>query len=146
MFDTYRPETHIKHPENIIEKKAPTDESIKILREMEQHALEHAENSIREKIFVKTNLVDFTLVFRHKSLDVLQQPLLYMKMKINDKILEETFYIKKHMTQNEMLDDCVKFIKEWLVEKILEDPIRECCYPFVHSLPLDYKRIGEFDE
>lgn len=48
MFDTYRlgtPDVHVHH--NVTEKRAPTDESVRLLREMEQAAEKKVLETIR---------------------------------------------------------------------------------------------------
>lgn len=106
----------ITYPENIYheEKKAPTDESIRLFNEFRKEALD----SILEKILVKDNNIEYTFVVT----DYCLMPQYHFKIKINGvEYIKSYDYQKAHFDTEKTIDDIVK----WIAEMISRDFINE---------------------
>lgn len=118
--------------QTVTEKRAPTDDSIQLLKELE----EAAEKRIIDKILVDTNVVKYSLVF---SQDFLRYKL-YLKIKINDYVYEETFSVNEIDDGSKLMDE----IQKWVAEKIVMEPLREICTAYASGQQNNYRVIGDF--
>ena len=105
----------------VIQKRAPTDESVKLLKEFE----EKAESKFCERIDIKTNLLDYTILEYAECLDHWGSKFRYF-VKINDKDYQGDIQLDRYeiMKQPMLLfqeiqkDLAEKISKEIIIEKI----------------------------
>lgn len=116
LFTTVKNETINKSPERIIleEKRAPTDESIRIYHEYE----DKLRSEIAEKLMVKNNLITYSLAFC--NFDNLN-PYVYVKFMINGE--EHSEKIRINSFDAACPEKIANHIKEWLVDKMTMKPI-----------------------
>lgn len=117
MFDRYeiRPQNNVHTTKTVHEHRAPTDQSIRLLREME----EKARDSILDVIYVKNNLIEYTMAIgeNHPWLD----PVLCIKFKINGNEYKREFRFR--CLDDEGVNKLFKEMQSWLMSLILDDPL-----------------------
>ena len=134
MFDTHKSETHkihVRHPEKILHeyKRAPTDDSIRILKEYE----EKIHSQISEKLLIKDNNIEFSLAF---TTDNIMNNRGYVKFTVNGIEHTENFIIN---TPNP--DDIFMKIKNWIID-ILSLDITRSLFNERKTLDFMYKKHG----
>lgn len=126
MFDRY--DMSSKFPKCIdithTEKKAPTDESVRLLKEMEKEA----RSRVSESLIAISNSVKFSMAI---SPSVIQGCEVHIKLKLNDSEFSES-WSSDWMTRDKLFEEISKRISSWIV--------KECCIPQIcfHS-DWDYK-------
>lgn len=138
LFTSVKNETIHKGVEKIFieEKRAPTDDSIRIYKEME----EKIHSQIAEKLFVKNNLINYSIAFCNSP--VYLHPIMYVKIKINDEEFSESFNIT-HIYDPENL---VEILINWLSKKMLMLPIHNIFEAFYSKQLSNYKVIDPIFE
>lgn len=92
--------THIRFPDTIKEIKAPTDESIRLLNEFQERALDN----LIAKVEVKDNLVSGTVVafdMARTTASIQHEIMIICKFKLNG----QEFVVEKGLTRQELWQD-----------------------------------------
>lgn len=132
FYTNVKNETNHKHAEKIFheEKRAPTDDSIRLYREIE----EKIHQSIAQKLIVNNNLFTYSIYFRNDYLNASMG----VKIKINENEFSEVFKIDSEKNP----DQIVKILKDWLCEKILMNPIRSILEEILSNQMNGYRVIN----
>jgi hypothetical protein len=92
--------THIRYPDTIKEVKAPTDESIRLLNEFQEKALDN----LISKVEVNNNLIEGTVMafdMAHTSASIQHEVKIICKFKING----QEFVVEKGISRDELWKD-----------------------------------------
>lgn len=107
--------SHVTSNSTVTEKRAPTDDSVKLLKEMEKAA----ENKLLSRIEINNTLLE--IVAFEVSENVLDRgyKCLFV-VKINGKIIEHAVDISKHNTPQELMQEVYRKISETFTEELLK--------------------------
>lgn len=101
---------------NVTEKRAPTDESVRLLKEMEQAAQAKISQSVR----VENSPIDCVI---YRSTDMMNDEIKYaFRMKINGRDLDCKVSIGTHLTREDAIDKVVRTVSESIAAEILHKP------------------------
>lgn len=92
--------THIRYPDTIKEVKAPTDESIRLLNEFQEKALDN----LISKVEVKNNIVEGTVMafeMARTTMVIQYEVMIICKFKING----QEFVVEKGISREELYKD-----------------------------------------
>lgn len=125
MFDTYLHRTVVERggPSNVTvtEKRAPTDESVRLLKEMEAAALD----KVLSAIPLKDNLLEGVLVERDSFSDL--QKWFMLILKINGKRVDLLAKVDDDVCkdQHKMIAEVIKQFSEQLASQLLQRAVEQ---------------------
>jgi len=103
-----------------VEKRAPTDESVKLLKEFE----EKAESKFVDRIDVKTNLIEYTLLEYAECFDFSGYKYMYY-ININGKQYKGDVLIGRNCEKGTIRTQLFKKVHESIVSKLVADIVVE---------------------
>lgn len=121
LYLTPSQSNHHIHNSNINVNRAPTDESVKLLREME----EAAQKEIEKSIHVKNNTFDMNVCFQQNFYNQEYDIIIRYKLNGND---------YKTSVSIDMVEKDIRNITEIIVEHLAKDIVLNCFEPLANSL------------
>lgn len=127
MFDTTIVKQSPAYPQTVHEHKAPTDDSVRLLNEMQ----DKAKNNIIKNIIVDDNIVNGSITITQDHYSMGKQYVVYFKFNLNgrDYIIEETF-------KPEALDD-----KRTLINRFYEEFAKRIATKLINTNAASFKEL-----
>src|SRR4030095_2588560 len=120
MFDHYTiraGDTHHSHTHSITEKRAPTDESVRLLREMETKA--------KEQVIAAVQVIDnsFNIVVHAHHDNLYMNIIIMMVYSINGKRHESKFTLNPMKKKEQWIPELVECLGKDIARLVLAEPM-----------------------
>jgi len=120
LFDRNYTHSHKHYNEtNITEKRAPTDDSIRLLNEMQ----DKAESNLKSRINVKNNIFELEVFELCDMVTECRGKMAYYKFKLNGKDFSGKLELGRSSNKNEIFKELAKLLSEQIAADIMTESV-----------------------